>query len=101
MPITTATITRREALAGLGAGASLLVLPGCATTPAASATLSSPDVLLEDIAYNLLQHEPERATSLGVDTGLHAGLRGKLEDLTPAGQQAYAETLRRDLARVR
>jgi len=57
--------------------------------------------LLDDIAYNLLQHEPERATSLGVDTGVHAALRGKLEDLTPAGQRAYAETLRADLARVR
>ena len=96
MQITTETITRRQALAGLGAGASLLVLPGCATMPAA-ASPADPQALLDDIAWNLLAHEPERATSLGVDTGAHAAMRGRLEDVSAAGQQAYAETLRADL----
>ena len=52
------------------------------------------------MAWRLLEHEPDRATSLGVDTGAHAALRGQLEDTTPAGQAAYAATLREDLARV-
>lgn len=91
-------LTRRQALAGLG-GASVLALGGCATVPRAPAR----DVaaLLDDIAYNLLEHEPERATGLGVDTGAHAALRSRLEDQSPRGQAAYAQTLRADLARVR
>ncbi|WP_133365129.1 DUF885 domain-containing protein [Qipengyuania sediminis] len=91
-------LTRREALAGLG-GVSLLALGGCATIP--RAPVGDTAALLDDIAYNLLKHEPERATGLGVDTGAYAALRGKLEDQSPAGQRAFAETLRRDLARVR
>ena len=99
----TTEITRRQALAGLGAGASLLALSGCERVLSQSASAQSGEgaALLEDVAWNLLRHEPERATSLGVDTGAHAALRAQLEDQSPAGQIAYAETLRADLARVR
>ncbi|MBM0169128.1 DUF885 domain-containing protein [Altererythrobacter sp. C41] len=99
----TTEITRRQALAGLGAGASLLALGGCERVLSQSASAQSGEgaALLEDVAWNLLRHEPERATSLGVDTGAHAALRAQLEDQSPAGQKAYAETLRADLARVR
>lgn len=99
MSISPATITRREALVGLGASTSLLALSGCATIAPAGA--ADPHALLDEIAYNLLQHEPERATTLGVDVGAHAALRGKLEDTSAAGQHAYAATLRADLARAR
>jgi uncharacterized protein (DUF885 family) len=94
----TFAITRRQVLAGLGS-TSALAVSGCATIPAAPAT----DVaaLLDDIGYNLLQHEPERATGLGVDVGAYAALRGKLEDQSASGQAAFAQTLRADLARVR
>ena len=98
MTAQTFAITRRQALAGLGA-TSALAVTGCATMPAAPAT----DVaaLLDDVAYNLLEHEPERATGLGVDVGQYAALRGKLEDQSARGQAAFAQTLRADLARVR
>ena len=99
MTFPTYEATRRQILAGLGA-TTALSFGGCATVPRA-ATGNSADALLESIAYNLLEHEPERATSLGVDTGQNARLRGRLEDQSPAGQQAYAETLRSDLARIR
>src|SRR5690349_5519257 len=91
-------LTRRQALAGLG-GVSALALGGCATIPQAPAT----DVatLLDEVAYNLLEHEPDRATSAGVDVGEYAALRGKLEDQSQRGQAAFAQTLRSDLARVR
>src|SRR5690606_26734649 len=102
MPIATETFTRRQALAGLGAGVAALALPGCATLPAAApAGTSGPQALLDQIAWNLLRHEPERATSLGVDTGEHAALRGQLKDLSPEGLEGLAATLRADLARVR
>ncbi|MBX7532263.1 DUF885 domain-containing protein [Qipengyuania sp. 1XM1-15A] len=95
--------TRRQVLAGLGA-TTALTLGGCVPTPRpegiAAAQKIGAERLLETVAYNLLEHEPERATSLGVDTGRYAYLRGKLEDQSPAGQDAYAATLQQDLARV-
>ena len=99
MPISTETFTRRQALAGLGAGASLLVLPGCATTAGAAA--SDPARLLDDIAWNLLELSPTGATALGLDTGEKAYLRGKLGDPTPAGVSRLVARLRADLARAR
>ena len=97
-------ITRRQALSGLGA-TSALALTGCATTGRTGAVTQAQSVgverLLEIVGYNLLEHEPERATSLGVDTGRHYDLRSKLEGQSIAGQEAYAATLRRDLELVR
>ena len=91
------SLTRRQTLAGLSA-TTALTLTGCKMTgldgPVASLT---PDDWLEQVGYNLLGHEPERATSLGVDVGQYAGLRGKLENQSQAGQDALAATLRRDL----
>jgi uncharacterized protein (DUF885 family) len=91
-------LSRRQALAGLG-GVSALALTGCKTMAPASSL--DPQALLDDIAWNLLRHQPEGATSLGLDTGEHAALRGKLADRSSAGQAALAATLRSDLARAR
>ncbi|MBX7541106.1 DUF885 domain-containing protein [Qipengyuania sphaerica] len=91
--------TRRQVLAGLGA-TTALTLGGCATIPRAPAAMSA-EALLDDIAYNLLEHEPGGATALGVDTGRYAYLRGELGDASPAGLEAKAATLRADLARLR
>ncbi|MEN7536959.1 DUF885 domain-containing protein [Aurantiacibacter flavus] len=93
----TPMLTRRAALKGASGLAIAATLPGCIT-----ATSPTPDAnaLLDDVAWRLLAHEPDRATSLGADTGVHAALRGQLEDTTPEGQAAYAATLREDLARV-
>jgi uncharacterized protein (DUF885 family) len=99
MTLQTFTLTRRQTLAGLGA-TSALAVAGCVTVPP-PAPINDVAALLDDVAYNLLEHEPERATSLGVDTGQHAALRGKLEDQSVRGQTAYAQTLRADLTRVR
>ncbi len=97
-------VTRRQTLAGLGA-TSVLALTGCAATARPEAISRAQSIgaerLLEVVGYNLLEHEPDRATSLGVDTGRHAALRYQLENQSPAGQNAYAATLREDLARVR
>lgn len=95
----TPALTRRAALKGASGLAIAATLPGCVTAATGSA---SPDAtaLLNDVAWRLLAKEPDRATSLGVDTGVHAALRGQLEDTTPAGQAAYAGTLVEDLARV-
>ncbi len=99
------TLSRRQTLAAFGATTALAALPGCAAPlarPLTGATATGPaEALLERIAFNLLAHEPERATGLGVDTGEHAALRRRLEDQSPAAQAAYAATLRADLDAVR
>ncbi|MEO0063442.1 MAG: hypothetical protein RLZZ08_2002, partial [Pseudomonadota bacterium] len=100
MTISSATFTRRQIVALLGASTTLAALPSYART-IAPAPASAANALLDDVAWNLLRHEPERATGLGVDTDAHAGMRALLRDPSPAGLAAYADTLRHDLARVR
>ncbi len=103
----TSKITRRQALAGLGSVSTLALLPACAQAERISETgvqqawQIGADRLLETVAYNLLKHEPERATGLGVDTGEYSDLRFKLEDQSAEGQDAFAAQLRTDLERVR
>jgi len=92
-----ANFTRRQTLAGIG-GASALSLGGCATVGIEPG--SNVAALLDDVANNLLSHEPQRATSLGEDTGARKNLRYRLEDQSRAGQAAYAAKLRRDLSRI-
>ncbi|TWJ09553.1 DUF885 domain-containing protein [Altererythrobacter ishigakiensis] len=92
------TLTRRNALKG-AAGASLIaMLPACRMQAAPDL---SPDEMLDKVAYNLLAHEPERATGLGVDTGDYASLRSQLTDKSPDGQAAYAAQLEADLEDIR
>ena len=92
------TLTRRNALKG-AAGASLIaMLPACRMQAAPDL---SPDEMLDKVAYNLLAHEPERATGLGVDTGDYASLRSQLTDKSPDGQAAYAAQLEADLKDIR
>jgi uncharacterized protein (DUF885 family) len=91
-------LSRRQTLAGLG-GVSLFALSGCKTM--AGGPAMTPQALLDDIAWNLLRHQPEGATSLGIDIDEHADLRSRLTDRSAAGQAAIAATLRSDLARAR
>lgn len=95
------SLTRRQAIAGLAAGAAAMSLPARAQTAApATAPTSSAAALLDDVAQRLLALKPETATSLGVDIGAQAMLRSRLDDRTAAGQAAVAALVRADLARV-
>ena len=96
----TVSLSRRHALGLLGASAAISILPGCANRVAAAAAPSSAAELLESLAWQLIEQSPEGATSLGIDTGAHAALRGKLGDRSAAGQKAMADLLRRGLAKV-
>jgi uncharacterized protein (DUF885 family) len=99
----TLSLSRRQTLGSLGAGGLALLLPGCAARTAGALARTSPAsvaALLDDVAWRLLAHDPARATQKGVDTGLHADLRAKLGDRSPAAREAIAATLRTDLARV-
>ena len=96
--------SRRAMLGALGASTALGVLPGCVTRPltaAASTAMAPGEALLDDIAWNLLRHQPGRATGLGVDVGEYAWMRGASSDGSAAGRAALAATLRSDLERAR
>ena len=90
--MTTSKISRREAMATLAAGSALLATPLRAAAPA------SAEVILDRIAWALLELEPTGATGLGVDTGAHAGLRERLGDRSAAGIEAKRRLLTRSLA---
>ena len=96
-------ITRRQALYGLGGVSALALVPGCAGSAFSTANpaAAGADAFLDEIAYSMLAHEPGRATGLGVDTGEYAAWRGTFGTPGEAGRQAYAATLRADLAKVR
>lgn len=98
MSFTIPNLTRRQTLAGLGTTLTVSTLPACATKAVAEGEPAT--ALLDGLAWDLIQHMPGTATSLGVDTGTHAALRGELADPSPAGQAALAATLREGLARV-
>lgn len=95
-------ITRRGAIVRLATCALLPWLPGCVTSTGSPGAVPDPEVraLLDDIAWRLLQLDPERATSLGVDRGGHIALRSRLTDRSIAGMQAIERTVRKDLARA-
>jgi uncharacterized protein (DUF885 family) len=103
MPVSSATITRRGLLAGLGATTALATLPGCTTARGAGASslASGPTETLDRFAWNLLRLQPTRATSLGVDTGEHAALRGQLGNASRGGMAELAVQLQEDLAEAR
>ena len=100
-------VSRRQALAGIGGVSALALLPGCAAkysgpslADAAPASLS-PDRMLDKIAYAMLEHEPGRATGLGIDNGEHADWRGTFGKVGDEGREAYASTLRGALEQAR
>jgi len=106
MTIESGNFTRRQTLAGLGGVSALAVLPGCAGAAYDAAHATAPPALgpeetLDSIAYAMLRHEPSRATALGVDTDNYAQLRGTFGTAGEAGREAYANTLREQLAIAR
>jgi uncharacterized protein (DUF885 family) len=105
MTHTDTKFTRRQALAGLGGVSALALVPGCAGAayePATGpATTYGPDEMLDRIAYAMLDHEPGRATALGVDDGAYADWRGTFGATGEAGREAYRATLQEQLAIAR
>ena len=56
--------------------------------------------LVAEIAEELLADYPESATSLGIDAGTRVALKSKLQDRSPAGQQAIAQRVARRLEKL-
>ncbi len=95
----TFTLSRRRALALLGAGTAAFTLPGCqralARTPFGGAA-----EYLDQLAWQMIALAPEAATSLGIDRGDYAALRGQLGDRSQAGQAKVAALLRDGMKQV-
>ena len=98
--MTSFSVSRRETLGGLAAIGALPLFPSVAFAAPAPATDAQASALLDSVAENLLRLSPERATSLGIDTGARAGLRSQLADRSAAGQLRIAATISADLERV-
>jgi uncharacterized protein (DUF885 family) len=92
--------TRRETLTALAASVAMPLLARSEPASAAPASEAQARALLDSFADNFLRLKPERATSLGVDTGPRAGLRQELEDRSAAGASRFAAMLKADLARA-
>ncbi|MBV1916655.1 MAG: DUF885 domain-containing protein [Sphingomonadaceae bacterium] len=96
-----ALVTRRGALTLLGAASASVALGACAHGGFPSTASDRTKDLLDEIAWRLLAARPEEATALGIDKGLHAGLRRKLEDKSPEGVARLASLIESDLSAVR
>ena len=97
-------LSRRDAIAALASAAALPLVTACSGNgTSASPPPNDGDALklLDSVAGNLLQLQPESATSLGIDTGARAGLRSQLADRSAEGQQRLAAQVRTDLERVK
>jgi uncharacterized protein (DUF885 family) len=102
-----ASMTRRELLAALASAAALPLLPACSrapsratSSPSSSAADAAALAVLNDVGERLLRLFPERATSLGIDTGARAALRAQLTDRSAEGRERIAAQVRADLQRV-
>ena len=92
----TNTFSRRETLVGFTAATAAAAAPAAhAAGPASDAT-----ALLDRLSWRLLALVPERATGLGVDGGVRAGLRRTLEDRSQAGTAARKRFLTGALAEL-
>ena len=85
--------TRRQTLAMLGGSSAAVALSACQPRIAGVPTANA-EAFLEAAAWQLLELQPEGATSLGIDTGVHAGLRRQLGDRTAAGRARLAGALK-------
>jgi uncharacterized protein (DUF885 family) len=102
----TPNFSRRDLLLSAlsaGAAAATTTLPGFAfaQTPAAAAPADARFTkLLDDFAEELLRLSPTSATGLGLDNGPRAALKSQLEDLSSAGDAAWAGQVKSMLTRL-
>jgi uncharacterized protein (DUF885 family) len=89
-------LQRREILAGAGAAVALRGLSGCVASEPLATVSNAADagvnLMLAQVAEELLAEYPENATALGLDKDARAGLKSRLTDRSVAGQRRLAST---------
>ncbi|GJI95068.1 hypothetical protein RugamoR57_17860 [Duganella caerulea] len=91
--------SRRQLLLSALSAATVTALPGFALAQAAPADAKF-STLLENFADEILRLSPTSATSLGLDKDARAGLKSRLDDLSPAGDAAWAAQVKSMLERL-
>ena len=98
------SINRRQLLAGAAA----VGLPGAAAiglSGPVSAQVAGADAqllaLFDDMFAAAIADSPERATALGLDKGINAGLKSRLSDYSRAGRAVDLDRASRQLDRLR
>jgi uncharacterized protein (DUF885 family) len=97
--------SRRDLLLSALSATAVGALPGFALAQSPGQGGSSPadtqfSKLLADIAEEVLRLSPTSATSLGMDSGERAALKSKLEDISDAGDAAWAAEVKSILTRL-
>jgi len=84
------TIDRRRLLLSAAAAGAAASLPRLALAAPGKGPVADPRLaaLLDAFVDEMLAASPETATSLGLDSGPRAGLKGKLSDMSAAGRRA-------------
>ncbi len=91
-------LSRRSLLCSSAAAAVMPVLLSACSKSSGAADAAS---LLNGITDQILSAYPESASSAGIDTGKYLGLKAKLTDRSPAGQNAIQRDVRETLGRLR
>ena len=96
------SLTRRQALASVSAGAALVGSSAADAAAKGRRTLDEAGAagLIDRVTDRLMRLSPESATSNNVDQGRWAGLKSQLGDRSQAGQARFAATIRADLAEI-
>jgi len=102
------TLSRRTLLKTSAATAAMSAFPVACSREQSTVPTETPApnvaerarALLDQITDQLLTAYPENATSAGVDTGKHAGLRAQMTDRSPEGQAKIASDVRDTLAQL-
>jgi uncharacterized protein (DUF885 family) len=89
---------RRAFLLSSGALATIGIVPGALAQTAPGSSDAELRALLDRFFYDRLQDSPEQATSLGLDKGERAALRGRLSDNSAAGQARHLARTRAESA---
>lgn len=97
--------SRRDLLLSALSATAVGALPGFALAQSPGQGASSPadaqfSKLLADIAEEVLRLSPTGATSLGMDSGERAALKSKLEDISDAGDAAWAAEVKSIITRL-
>ena len=100
-------LQRRELMISVLSTAIAPLLPRLGAAASRGTVSSSTDAaanpfstLLARFAEEMLQLAPERASSLGLDAGIHGALKSRLSDASPQGEVRWAAQVKSMLARL-
>jgi uncharacterized protein (DUF885 family) len=93
--------SRRDLLKLAVSGAAVATLPALAAAKSQNPADARLAALLADFAEELLRLQPTTATSIGMDSGVHAALKSQLEDVSAAADARWAAQVQSMLARLK